>query len=287
MANTTSSQLADSQITLMDQAFAVEASDKIVIDQFVTYNKQIGAKAIDFVKYSKLAYQTTALTDGTDPDAVAMSDSKVTLMPAEYGAVITTTSLANLQSGGKADLGASQVVARSMVESSNRLGLMAGQAGTNLKNGSSAVMTEAILNEMYYNLNKANAEKFGGDSYVAVVHPAIADVVSSLSGWSDVQKYADAMQVLKNEVGFFKGFRFISSSGMPFTGTGTTAVHKSIFMGRNALGKAESKPASLRITGPYDKLGRMVNVGWYGVFQYAIVDQDAIQVASSKATLGA
>ena len=287
MANTTSSAIADSQIALMDQAFQVEASDKIVIDQFVSYKKQINAKSIDFVKYSKLGYQTTALTDGTDPDAVAMSDSKVTFTPAEYGAVITTTSLASLQSGGKADLGASQVVARSMAESSNRLGLIAGQSGSNLKNGSSAVLTEALINEMYYNLVKANAEKFDGDSYVAIVHPAIANLVANLSGWQDTQKYADAMEILKNEVGFFKGFRFISSSGMPFTGTGVNAVHKSIFMGRNALGKAESKPASLRITGPYDKLGRMLNVGWYGVFAYGVVDNDALQVCSSKATLGA
>ena len=272
---TTASVLGDSQIALMDQAFQVEAGDRIVADQFASYRRSIGAKSIDFVKYSKMDYAVTELTDGSDVDAVAMADSKVTFTPKEYGNVVTKTSLASLQSGGKADLGASQVVARNMAESLNRLACLSLQGSANNKDGSSANITEALLDAVFFELNNKNAERWDGDAYVCMCHPAVAQDIAGFSAWKDVQKYADAMPILRNEVGVYKGFRFISSTGMPFTDADPD-VHESAFFGRNAFGKAESQSAEMRITGPFDKLGRMLNIGWYWVGDYGIVDQDSL-----------
>ena len=267
----------------MDQAFQVEASDKIVADQFASYRKSIGAKSIDFVKYDKMGYATTPLTDGSDVDSVAMADSKVTFTPLEYGNVVTKTNLASLQSGGKADLGASQVVARNMAESMNRLACTSLQGGSNTKDGSAGNMTDTLLDSVFFELNNKNAERWDGDSYVAMVHPAVAQDVAGLSGWKDVQKYADAMPILRNEVGFYKGFRFISSTGMPFTDA-PPDIHESAFFGRNAFGKAESQSAEMRITGPYDRLGRMLHIGWYWVGAYGIVDNDSLWSVTSQSS---
>lgn len=280
---TTASVLSDSAIALMDQAFQVEASDKIVADQFASYRRSIGAKSIDFVKYSKMDYAISPLTDGSDVDSIAMADSKVTFTPAEYGNVVTRTNLANLQSGGKADLGASQVVARNMAESLNRLACTSLQAGTNTKDGSAGNMTDALLDSVFFELNNKNAERWDGDAYIGLVHPAVAQDIAGLSGWKDVQKYADAMPILRNEVGFYKGFRFISSTGMPWTDADPD-IHESAFFGRNALGKAESQSAEMRITGPYDRLGRMLHIGWYWVGSYGIVDNDSLWSVTSQSS---
>ena len=107
----------DAVITLLDKAFIVSASDNIIIDQFADKKISLNAKSIDIVKYTKLAKVTSALTDATDPDAVAITDSKVTLTPAEYGAVCIKTELASLYSGGQVDLAVAEVVGRNLAES--------------------------------------------------------------------------------------------------------------------------------------------------------------------------
>ncbi len=295
----TASSFDDSQIALMDQAFIVSSSDAIVIDQFVDYERSIGAKSIDLTKYPKLSKATSALTDGTDPDAVGMTDSKVTFTPAEHGNVVTTTKLASLQSGGKADLGAARVVGMNMAESLNAIGLQAGEAGSNVRLANSAASEGAIvagdtvqasdLNYVYNRLARNNIQRFDGDAYVAIVHPDVAEDIKLLSNFEGVQKYADAFTLLRNEIGMYKGFRFVTSTGVSVNSdAGASAVdtYHSQFIGRNALGKAVSYDPELKITGPFDKLGRNVNVGWYAVLDYGIVDQDAHWIITSSSSYG-
>ncbi len=300
MAITTAAVLDDSQIALMDKAFLIEAGDKIVVDQFVDYKKDINAKSIDITKYAKLAKATTPLTDGTDVTEVAMSDTKVVFTPEEYGNVVTTTKLANLQSGGKADLGAARVVARNMVETLNALGGAAAAASANVRlaNGAASegaiVATDLIqasdLDYVHNRLHRKNIDKFDGELYVALAHPDVIDDVKQQTGFTDVAKYADAMQLLRNEIGVYKGFRWVSTAGMPVNtdaGNLTVDTYDTAFLGRNALGKAVSWVPELKITGPFDKLGRLVNVGWYGVLKYGIVDQDALWIITSASSFGA
>jgi len=285
---TLAATVSDAAIDLMDQAFLLEAQDRIIIDQITDIKREINAKSISMNVYSKLTKQTTALTDGTDADAEAISVSKKTLTPAEYGNVVTRSLLASLQTGGKVDLAAAQLVARNMAESVNGLGCAAAEATTNIRyqNGvaddASVIDTiqDADLKYAHNKLSRANAEMFEGEAYAAVVHPDVAEDLTGLDGWKDVQKYADAVQVLKNEIGMYQGFRFLKSTGMSVTADtangGANALYKSIFLGRNAIGKGISLDPGLRITGPFDKLGRLLNIGWYGVFVYGLLYTDAI-----------
>jgi len=304
MANviTTAAQLDDSVITLMDQAFLLAAQDNIVIDQFVDVKRDIKAKSIEIAKYPKLAKKTTPLTDGVEVDSEGLTDTKVPFTPAEYGNVVTTTKLANLQTGGKADLATAAVVAMNMVETLNRLGCMGLQASTNIRLANSAaseaalvaadVIKDADLEYIHNRLFRANIPRFDGELYVALAHP---DVISDLkkaanSNWQDVSKYADALSVLRNEMGIYKGFRWVATAGMePNEDAGAEAVdsYDTAFIGRNALGKAVSQEPGLTITGPFDKLGRMMHIGWYGVLKYGLVDQNSLWVIKSASSYGA
>lgn len=303
MANiiTTASLLDDSVITLMDQAFLLAAQDNIVIDQFVDLKRDINAKTIEIPKYPKLAKQTTPLTDGNDVESVGMSDTKIPFTPAEYGNVVTTTKLANLQTGGKADLATAAVVAMNMVETLNRLGCMGLQASTNIRlaNGAASeaaivaadVIKDADLEYVFNRLHRKNIPKFDGELYVALAHPDVIDDLkkSANTAWMDASKYADALSVLKHEMGIYKGFRWVATAGMePNADAGAEAVdtYDTAFLGKNALGKAVSLEPGLTITGPFDKLGRMMNIGWYGVLKYGIVDQDSLWVITSASSYG-
>lgn len=302
MANviTTAAQLDDSLITLLDQAFLLEAQDSIIIDQFVDLKRDINAKTIEIAKYPKLAKKTTPLVDGVDVDSVGLTDTKIPFTPAEYGNVVTPTKLANLQTGGRADIVSAAVVARNMTETLNRLGCMALQASTNIRLANSAESRSAIaatsviqpsdLEYIYNRLHRNNIEKFGGDLYVALAHPDIVDDLKKLDDWKDVSKYANAVQVLRHEVGTYKGFRWVTSTGMEYDedagAESKVDVYDTAFIGKNALGKAVSLDPGLTITGPFDKLGRMMNIGWYGVLQYGIVDQKSLWVISSASSFG-
>mgnify|MGYP003540536998 CR=1 FL=1 len=66
----TTSSVDNSIILAYDQQFIVAAAQEQIMDQFVSYKKMIGAKSIEFPKYSQLALATTALDEDDDVQSV-------------------------------------------------------------------------------------------------------------------------------------------------------------------------------------------------------------------------
>ena len=299
MSGTT--QLDDSLVLAFEKSFMIANGQKNVMDQFAQYNQSIGAKSIEMTKYARLALATTPLTEDEDVTRVVISDSKILFTPAEYGRVVTRTNLASLQSGGKVDLAAAQLVGENAGSTADKLAVLALSASSNVLVAGGA--TEAtlsgsnvcdadFLNKIYNKLARANVPTIGG-AYVAVLHDdQIHDLRASTGAgsWTDVTKYALPGETLLNEVGMFKGFRIVRNNNVEFadqTGAGNVDAYKGLFFGANALGKAESQGLSVRVTGPFDALGRFVNVGWYWVGQYGIVDTDAVWVGLTASSVGA
>lgn len=294
--------LDQSQITLLSKAFLIAAEDNMVVNDVATIKENIGGKAIEIIKYPKLSPSVTSLTELEEVASTAMSDSKVTLQPLEYGQVVTQTSLSSLHSGGMADLAVAEVVGKAMAESWNTLGIQTLEGSSNERviggtaEGSmadSATMTVAELLKQYTALAAANIPKFAGDTYVAVMHPHVVHDLLSATGagsWQDVSKYSSDVRVFKNEIGMVAGFRIVQSTGVSINedaGTGTVDSYHTACVGVNGLGIGVSKQPSLTITGPYDKLGRMVHVGWYGVYDMEIIDADAVRLITSASSQGA
>lgn len=292
----------DSSIILAyDQAYLVAVGQENVMEQFATVKTDIGAKSITLPKYSRLSLATTPLVETEDVVSEAMDDSSITLTPAEYGKVVTKTNLASLQTGGKIDLAAAQLVGINHGATMDKLAILALDASTNqyIVGGKAAgdvlatdVAGDAFLNYFYNKLARASVPMING-SYVAVLHDdVIADLreATGAGSWVDVTKYATPETVLKNEVGMYKGFRIVRDNLASFAdqaGAGTVDLYNSYFFGFNALGKATSQTGRMVATGPFDKLNRFVNLGWYEVSQYKIIDQDAVFVGQSASSKGA
>jgi hypothetical protein len=88
----------------------------------------------------------------------------------------------------------------------------------------------------------------------------------------------------------YKGFRIVRQNDSTIgadAGAGTVDSYRSYFVGFNALGKAVSQPAGMTVTGPFDKLGRFLNIGWYAALTYSIVEADALVVGISSSSRGA
>ena len=230
-----------------------------------------------------------------------MSDSEVLLTPAEYGNVVTLTALADLQSGGMAAQAAFRLAGINARETQEKLLILAAEASSNeiIVNQSaessltaSDVMTRAYVDRAYNKLARAGVPKLEGGTYIAIAHEdVIYDIKNSASAgeWTDLNKYSSGVSAFSGEVGMFRGFRFISSplvSVNADAGSTTVDTYHTIFLGFNALGKAVSMPVQPKVTGPFDKLGRFVNIGWHGVFAYGIIDQDALWVVTSASSIG-
>ena len=276
-------QVDSSLIQAYDQAFLVANAQTNVMDQLVETRFDIGAKAISFPKFSQLALVTAPLSETEDVASEALADEQVILTPKEYGKVVTTTQLASLQTGGTVDLAAARLVGTNMARSKDALAIQALSASVNVIGDGLSNITGATLNTFYNKLARTNVEAAAGGEYVMVAHD---DVIADLreetgsGSWIDVVKYATPDTALKNEVGMYKGFRVIRNNHA----AADAGVYNVYFMGANALGLAVSKEAGMVATGPFDKLARFVNLGWYGVFSYGIVDADAVWVGKHKSS---
>lgn len=297
-------ELPDTAITLEAVAdFIVAYQQANVLDQFVEYNQQIGAKSIAFPRFDLLAPAISPLSEREDITSAALSESNVILTPAEYGNVVTVTSLADIRSGGAALRAAVQLVARNMAESTNIIATRALEATTNVltaDGGAEAdltagdIITRELLNKVYNKLSRANVPKHSATGqYIALLHEdQIYDLRDSAAAgsWTDVNKYNNEIAVLNNEVGSYAGFRIVQNNhALVNTDGGAAAVdtYTASFLGFNGIGKAESMVPEMRITGPFDKLGRFANVGWYGVFQYKIIEPAAVWKLITASSVGA
>jgi len=299
---TGTTQVDNSIIELMDAQFMIAAAEMGVMDQFVTWRKDIGAKSIEMPKYSQLALQTSALDEDDDVTSEALSDSQILFTPAEYGNVVTLTKLANLQSGGKVDLAAARLVGMNMGRSMNKQAILAAEASSNeltVDGGLESALTDAdvmtatFLNKLYNKLARTSIAPLQEGMYVAVMHDDVIHDLRNSTGsgsWQDISKYQKSETVLRNEVGSLAGFRIVSDNLISVNAdAGASAVdtYHTLCLGFNALGKAVSYEGEMRLTGPFDKLSRFVNIGWYGVHKYGILDTDALWMGTTASSVGA
>jgi len=269
MAVNTKSLLSDSVVDLMNQAVIVSGNSYNKVDAYATIRQDDLASSIAFTVFSRMSAATTPLTDGTEATSTTMTDTKVTLTMAEYGSVITSTSLANIATAGKADLASAELVGVNLGETTDSLGLAVLEAGSNtIAADTSGTLDNLDLREAYTALANAGIAKFEDGRYVAFVNPS---QISDIKGdYVTIAQNTDIGAATSGIVGALEGFTIVEDSNV-------TAGKVACF-GKNALGKAVASAPALRIVEGSDNLGRTVNVGWYGVLKYGVIDQNALRV---------
>lgn len=268
----------------------------------------VGSSVV-FSIQSDLAAATSTLSETTDVDAVALSNSQVTVTLAEYGNAVNTSALVR----GTSFLTIDNLVA-------NAIGFNAGishdtlvrnvvQAGTNVRYTSTAVsrvtvgaamtLTAALVRRTRSELVGAFVAKNAGAFYQAYIHP---DVTYDLRGetgsaaWRVPHEYSQPDEIWTGEMGEFEGFRFLETPRAPLFADagvgGTVDVYATIFTGREAMAEAYStvdgnSPEPRIILGPVvDKLRRLVPVGWYMLHGWSRFREAAIRRVESSSSIG-
>ncbi len=271
MAVTGKSDLSASQIEIYDDAVYVWGANIASMDSdgSVTLGGSINGADNIFTIYTKLDPVTTPLTDGTDVIPITMADSKVTITPKEFGNVATPTSLADASTAGKASRAAAKLIGINIVESPNAKAVAILEGATNsTAAGTPGSLSKGDLRAAYTKLAAAGVLPFSDGMYRVRINPTqVADIKDD---YIDLVKYTTRELALNGEVGELEGFKIMQDRAAT---DGTVSCY-----GDNAIGKSESVGTNPTIVDGTDRLGRERNYGWYGIYEYGVVDQNAAQI---------
>lgn len=284
----------------------------MIADVKPTAQSMPGSSVI-FTIISDLSAATSTLNESVDVDAVALSDSQVTVTLLEKGnAVITTAKIRGTSFievdplvanavGFNAGLSLDTIVRAVLEAGSNVRYATGGATDPTARNTVEPgdVLAGDDVRRALADLRGANVATIGGN-YVSWIHPDVSyDLRGGTGGanWRDPHTYSDPSNIYNGEIGLFEGFRFVETPRAPVfadagSSTTLTDVYRTMFAGRQALAKAWSfqdgnGPYPRVVLGPVtDKLRRNVPVGWYFLGGYSIFRQAALRAVESSSSIG-
>lgn len=300
MADTTA--LDANLILAWKKAFFISAEGGLTrgLDSLVTDRTNEMMKTMSTTEYTKLTVQTSALTEDTNPNPEEPSDSAHVVTPAEFGNYTQRTRLVHLQTAGQVDMAMVDLAVDNMKESREKNLILKGEASTNeitthasgeASIDTTDVITPTFVSRMYNKLERSGMPRING-FYWAWCHPDVMHdlkINTDAAGWIQTNQYDNSLEVRNYEVGIYKGFRWISHPQMTINtdaGTGTVDTYHTVFHGANAFQYATSQETALSIRDANDPFGRFLNIGWYGVYNYAILNQDSLWMLTSASSIG-
>lgn len=264
--------------------------------------------AVTFTIITALATATSALTEGTEPSAVNISDSQKTVTLVEYGNAVKHTKKLRLTTFLNFDVAVPREVAANMEESIDIVARDVLVAGTNVLYAGAATsrVTVAAGHTLTgNNVRRARAFLAGknapgpgggmvGGPYISIIHPDVSYDLMAETGqqaWSAPHTYVDTAAIYSGEIGMFAGTRFVeNANARNFANAGvggTVDVYATIFVGEQALGEAVGEAQHMVIAGPFDDLQRFISVGWYGLLGYGRIREDSLTRYESSSSIGA
>lgn len=208
--------------------------------------KNEGSK-ITFRRYGSLAVATTALTEGTTPTGKQLSASEIVATMGQYGDFVTIT-----------DVLLDQGLDPILIEAGEILGEQAGLtldtlhrnvllAGTTVRyaNGVAAranIITTIVADDIKSvtrALEAANAKKIRSmvmpgvkittsplrAAYIGITHTDCRQDLEAITGFVPVEQYASQGDVMPEEIGEYKGIRFVATTNAGLVAdSGGTAV---------------------------------------------------------------
>lgn len=266
---------------------------------------------------SDMAVASTAINESTDVDAVALSDSEVTLTLAEYGNVAKSTKKLRSTSYLPVDeilinvvsynAGVSiDTICRDVLKAGSNVTYVAGKSARNTITpadhfGTSTSLTGAeAVRKTVAQLRGANVATVGG-AYVGVVHPDVSYDFRGATGgsnWRDPHTYSTPENIYNGEIGMYEGVRFVESPRAPIfadagSSTTLTDVYGTLIFGKQALAKAWSiadggQPLPTVFPTPIvDNLRRFLGAAWYWIGCYGVFRQSALRRIESASSIGA
>ena len=247
-----------------------------------------------FSLYQDLAASTGTLTEATDPDAVAVSNTtNVTVTLNEYGNVVLETKKLGEFAFSDVDPAIANLVAYNMADSIDQVVVSTLIGGTNVLYGGDAtatnelvvadVITGSMIRKSVSKMRAGNSVPREGMLYAAYMHPEVAYDLRAETGalsFEDIRKYTDPNvgNVLNATTGVYGGAYVVETPRAYVATDGASSIkaYRTIIAGTQALAEATAVEPGI-VQGPIvDKLMRARPLGWYSLQGWAIYRQDSL-----------
>jgi N4-gp56 family major capsid protein len=286
---------------LLEFALRSEPLIRSVADKRPT-NQSIPGSTVVLQRYVDLAAATTALTETTDPDAVAMSTpTSVTITLNEYGNSVLVTRALELFSLADVDPAIANIIAFNLADSIDAVAMTTLRGGTNVIYSGDATATNEIVAAdtlssanirkavAKLRANKTTARK--GSLYWAGIHPEVSHDLraeTGSAGWLLPNQYGSVQdRIWAGEIGTYEGAYFVESPRLYNTtdGAASAKVYRTILAGQQAMAEAVAEEPHVVIGPVVDKLMRHRPMGWYGVLGFARYREEALYRIESGSSI--
>lgn len=311
MAYTNTTTLNDQVTTAFDQVayFALRSQPlfEMVADVRSTAQTHNGS-GVQFTFYADMDQATTALTEGTDVTAVALTDSAVTLTLAEYGNAVITTAKVRGTSFLNVDADAANIVGYNMADSMDKIVSDVANAGTHVVHVGQTSRGAITAGDVYdaahgrkavARLRTRHAPGWENGNYMAIIHPDVSYDLRGDTAVTDViqyQLYQEGAPIKAGSIGTFNGIEYIENPRAGLIadgGSGNVDVYQTLICGRQGLAKAFSRapgfgPEPSIVVGPVtDTLRRFNPIGWYHLVGYGRFREACLERVESSSSIGA
>jgi N4-gp56 family major capsid protein len=193
-----------------------------------------------------------AITEGTNPTAIAWGATAYSSGPAQYGILVEITDLLVRNSAIETiDDASMQVryalgrlvdtVLQTVVNAGTNGVIYAGgnTARTGLGAGDTAVQSDIVRGTTWLRAsNAAGLKPFSGSYYVGIIHPnPMGDLMNNTASgsWADMARYSSVDDVKKGDMGTFRGVRFLEYPYQNFFNS-TVPVSPITLLGESSFG---------------------------------------------------
>ena len=256
-------------------------------------NQSIPGSTVVLQKYVDLTAATTALTETTDPDAVALSTpTQVSITLNEYGNSVLVTRALELFSLADVDPAIANIIAFNLADSIDQVAMTTLRGGTNVIYGGDATdtdeivaadtITSAMIRKAVAKLRAYKAVARKGSLYWVGIHPEVSHDLraeTGSAGWLLPNQYGSSQdRIWAGEIGQYEGAYFVESARLYNATDGASSARnfRTIIAGQQAMAEAVAEEPHVVIGPVVDKLMRHRPMGWYGVLGFARYREEAL-----------
>ena len=247
--------------------------------------------------YSDLAAVTSALSESTDTDVVAIANpTQVTVTLQEYGNAAIVTRFLEATALSDVDPALANIIAYNCANSIDGLAqtALATIATTHVIGTSSTgsatitanptktnllgtnLISSAAVRYIVAKLRANNVVPTRGNLYTAYIHPEVSHDLraeTGSGGWRESHITGAPDVIWPGEIGQYEGAAFVENSRcLSDTGGngGTTRIFNTYFLGQQALAEASAQEPHIVIGPVVDRLARFRPIGWHAILGWSL-----------------
>lgn len=289
----------------VEKALRSQTLVRDIVDKRPVQQAMPGSSVV-FQIYADLAAATTALTETTDPDAVALGNTtSVTVTLNEYGNATLTTRKLQALALSDVDPEVVEQISYNQANSLDTLVLTELRGGSNRLAGdaNAAVATTALgsiagtsrygsplVRYVTAKMRGGNVVPRRGELYWTGIHPDVSHDLraeTGAGGWRLPHEYQSNTNIWNGEIGVYEGQFFVETPRMysATDGASSAKVYRTITVGKQAIAEAVAIEPHTVIGPVVDKLQRFRPVGWYGLLGWKRFREAAIYRAETSSSI--